>query len=555
MLNHIEHYLVFLIVFVISFSLFIQYSYAEVFDEHSIQVQTIAKNLKIPWEVAFVPDGRIFVTERIGNIRVIQNESLLEKPLKTFDVSGCEGGLLGIALDPNFETNHYLYVYYTYNDLIFTYNKVVRFTESNNEIFDEKIILDKIPGGLIHDGGRIKFGPDGKMYVLTGDSGRPQLAQDLNSLAGKVLRINPDGTVPNDNPFVDSPVYSYGHRNPQGLDWDPITGKLVITEHGPSGEKGFAHDEVNVIEPRLNYGWPEVVGNQTDARYVLPILQTADETWAPSGATFYNSEKIPQWKNKFLVATLRGNHLRVLDLNVQENTVKSNYPVFAGEFGRLRDATMGPSGDLYLLTSNQDGRGNPVSDDDRILRLVPLSYDSGLSPLKQFKETLDFTKIHCKEGLYLFIKLIDGNPICVKNNTIPKLIQRGIEQSEKTPNLVHLNIVKPKTIAIQKNQTIEIRLSLPAEFVSNIDTSTIDLDSFRDSQTNQTTRPVNNFREGEQIVGVSFKEIPTDKPEAVKALTLVISSNDATKEGMYEFRIMLYNKFNLVDHFGIHVTK
>ena len=167
--------------------------------------------------------------------------------------------MLGIVLDPTFDENHYLYLYYTYSEFLTNYNKVVRFTEKNNRLFDELVLLDKIPGAGIHDGGRIKFGPDGKLYITTGDAANGSLAQDLNSLAGKILRINPDGTMPNDNPFEDSPVFSYGHRNPQGLDLNPFSGKLVAAEHGQN-----AHDEINVVESGKNYGLPIVVGSGND---------------------------------------------------------------------------------------------------------------------------------------------------------------------------------------------------------------------------------------------------------------------------------------------------
>jgi len=287
------------------------------------QVETVAENLEVPWAIAFAPDGRIFVTERIGQLRVIENGVLNPEPIKILNVGGIEGGLLGIALDPNFEENHYIYLYYTYNDFLSTFNKLSRFTESDNKLSDERVLLDKIPGGPFHDGGRIKFGPDGKLYVTTGEAGNRALAQDLDSLGGKILRINSDGTIPDDNPF-DSPVYSFGHRNPQGIDWDPVTGKLVSTEHGPSGERGFAHDEVNVIEAGKNYGWPDIVGDETKSELISPLLHTGDKTWAPSGATFYNSDNIPEWENMYFIATLRGNHLRMLDLDLNSNQVLSS---------------------------------------------------------------------------------------------------------------------------------------------------------------------------------------------------------------------------------------
>ena len=417
--------IVFLIILI--FTISINGSYGDDFEQYQIKVETIAENLEVPWAIAFAPDGRIFVTERGGSLRVIENGQLNPEPIKNINVGIVEGGLLGITLDPNFEQNHYMYLYYTYTDFLSTYNKVLRYTENNNILSDELILLDKIPGGLIHDGGRLKFGPDGKLYITTGEAGNPDLAQDLNSLGGKILRINSDGTIPNDNPFENSPVFSYGHRNPQGLDWDPITGILVISEHGPSGERGFAHDEINVIESGKNYGWPKIVGDGNEPDYVDPILHTGSETWAPSGASFYNSDKISEFSGKYFVATLRGNHLRMLDLDLNENRVISSEALFENQFGRLRDAVVGPDGYLYLLTSNRDGRGTPVENDDRILRIVEdikMNY-SFMTPLKQKNLGISSEEIDCKEGLVLLIKSSNENPACVKPNTATKLIDRG----------------------------------------------------------------------------------------------------------------------------------
>ncbi len=402
--------------------------YGQEFENY--KVETIAENLEIPWEIVFAPDGRIFFTERVGALRVIENGQLNPEPVTSIDVGVGEGGLLGLALDPSFEQNHYLYLYYTYFEFPFTYNKVVRYIENDNTLSDEFILVDKIPGSLFHDGGRLKFGPDEKLYITTGEAGNADSAQDLNSLGGKILRVNSDGTIPSDNPFADSPVFSYGHRNPQGLDWDPVTGKLVITEHGPSGERGFAHDEINVIEAGKNYGWPKVIGGEHNPDFVDPILHTGDDTWAPSGATFYDSNNIPEWEDKYFVATLRGNQLRMLDLDIGANQVISSEVIFSN-FGRLRDASMGPNGNLYILTSNQDGRGSPAENDDRILRIVPIiteeqkTGDSSMSPLKQIQAGILPDYVACRTGFELILKSSTGNPACVLPSTASKLVSVG----------------------------------------------------------------------------------------------------------------------------------
>jgi len=351
----------------LSLSLLVSVVQAQKFDEYDVVVETVAENLEIPWEIAFAPDGRIFFTERIGNLRVIEEGQLNPEPVISIDVGRGEGGLLGLALDPNFEENHYLYLHFTYSEFLSTFNKVIRFTEHNNELSDGTVLIDKIPGGPFHDGGRIKFGPDDKLYITTGDAGNANLAQDLNSLAGKILRINRDGSIPDDNPFPNSPVFSYGHRNPQGIDWHPTSKILVASEHGPS-----AHDEINFVKAGKNYGWPIIVGDGNQPEYVNPIIHTGQETWAPSGASFYNSDKISGWEGKFFVATLRGSHLRMLDLDLEQNKVISSDALFQDSFGRLRDVVAGPDGYLYLLTSNNDGRGAPAPNDDRILRVVPI---------------------------------------------------------------------------------------------------------------------------------------------------------------------------------------
>lgn len=399
--------------------------FAQEFPSHDLKVETVAENLEIPWEIAFSPDGRIFLTERIGKVRIIEDGILLQEPALTLDVSRGEAGLLGLALDPEFGENHYVYLYYTYSEFLSTYNRVSRYTEQDNKLHNEVVLIDKIPGAAIHDGGRLRFGPDGKLYITTGDAANYNLSQDLSSVAGKILRINSDGTIPSDNPFEGSPVYSLGHRNPQGLDWDPATGKLVIAEHGPSGERGFAHDEINIVEPGKNYGWPHIIGDESDPKYVSPVFNTGNTAWAPSGATFYNSDKIPALKGKFLVANLRGVHLHVFEIDTKQNTIVSDHSLFSGQFGRLRTVAVDSEGYLYLLTSNRDGRGTPAPNDDRILKIMPIETKTNPPPLQQLKKGTGPYDVKCNKDFVLILKQQNNSPACVKPTTAAKLIHRG----------------------------------------------------------------------------------------------------------------------------------
>jgi len=350
-------------------------SFAQEYPEIGVKVEIVADNLTIPWSIDWLPDETMLFTERNGNLRIIQHGILLEEPLLSLGVGGVEGGMLGITVDPKYSENNFIYLYYTYNELLSTSNKLVRYQLSNGILVEDKILLDKIPGGPFHDGGRIQFGPDGKLYITTGEAGQPNLSQDLNSLGGKILRINSDGTIPDDNPWENSPVYSMGHRNPQGIDWDK-SGNLFATEHGPSGWRGVAHDEINQIIAGANYGWPDIIGDEEKESLLNPILHSGEDTWAPSGSEFYQEDKIPQWTGKYFVATLRGNHLHMIEFNLQNNSVISHEKLFQDEFGRLRDVQTGPDGFLYVLTSNQDGRGSPKINDDKILRIVPIDHTS-----------------------------------------------------------------------------------------------------------------------------------------------------------------------------------
>lgn len=330
-------------------------------------IEIIAENLSVPWALDISSTGKLYFTEHSGAIRTIENGILNPQPLITFGppfINQGEAGLMGIALDPNHVHNHYIYVMYSYEEGNQIYNRVVRLIENNNTAFIDKILIDRIPGGSIHNGGRIKIGPDRRLYVTTGDAGDPWLAQDPLGTAGKILRIELDGTIPSDNPIPSTIVYSLGHRNPQGLAWD-FANVLYTSDHGPS-----AHDEINRIIPGANYGWPLVQGNETSEGFMSqkPLIDSGDETWAPSGITFL--EQGP-WQDKLLVATLRGQKLLALSLNNTGKEVTNVQSYLSDEYGRLREVIQAKDGSIYLTTSNRDGRGTPDATDDKIIRLIP----------------------------------------------------------------------------------------------------------------------------------------------------------------------------------------
>lgn len=317
--------------------------------------EVVVENLNIPWELVFLPEGGLLVTERPGNLLYIAADGSTQFiTIERTEHIG-EGGLLGMTLHPGFEENRYLYLYLTTRTEDGLINRVERHHFEGGVLAKDNVIIDNIPGASNHDGGRIAFGPDNLLYIATGDAAVPSLSQDPDSLAGKILRTHDDGSIPIDNPF-NTMVYSYGHRNPQGLAWDNA-GNLWATEHGPR-----AQDELNHIEPGKNYGWPEIEGDQSAPGMESPAAHSGTaETWAPSGAVYYDGS--------IFFAGLRGASLYeavILDTGVIE--LKRH---LQGEYGRLRTVVIGPEGYFYLLTNNRDGRGAPSPGDDRIIRINP----------------------------------------------------------------------------------------------------------------------------------------------------------------------------------------
>lgn len=338
-----------------------------------IQVETVADGLVVPWGIAFLPDGDWLVTERPGRVRRVSQGKLLLDPVATIDVHAAdEGGLLGVAVSPMFAADRAFYVYGTFKNGG-RHNKVLRYKLAPDKTSAtlDKVIVDHIPGAKYHDGGRLRFGPDGKLYIGTGDARAPESSQDLTSLAGKLLRVTPDGEVPPDNPFAGRPAFLYGIRNLQAFDWLDGT-HLAVADHGPSGELGrYGHDEISVVTAGQNLGWPVVYGCESRADTVTPAL-TWKEAVPPGGAVVYRGTKIPEWSGSLLVATLGSRHLHrvVIDtagkLGLHEVYLAGDPP---SGHGRLRDIVVGPDGELYVTTSNCDGRGACPPEKDRILRI------------------------------------------------------------------------------------------------------------------------------------------------------------------------------------------
>ena len=346
-------------------------------DGDNVAVTVWTGDLEIPWSLVFLPDGRALVSERPGRIRLLKDGKLTEKSYAVIAVAAVgEGGLMGLALHPDFPAKPFIYAMHTYRRGEELYNRVIRLKDGGDEGVFDKVIIDGIPGGRLHDGGRLAFGPDGMLYITTGETFHAALAQDVTSLGGKILRITPEGAVPAHNPFKGSPVYCYGNRNPQGLAWHPKTGKLFESEHGPSGEYGhFAHDEINLIGKGGNYGWPEVIGAPGLKAYVDPLIVWKDTT-PPSGMTFYRGDLLRHLRNDLFVATLRSQALiriRLDDAGERVIGIERWFTTESGDarYGRLRDVVEGPDGALYFLTNNRDGRGTPRPGDDRIYRIVP----------------------------------------------------------------------------------------------------------------------------------------------------------------------------------------
>lgn len=315
------------------------------------EVEILAENLVVPWGISFLPDGRLIFSERNGYISILNLQTKELKKVGERDIRDrAEGGLLGLAVDPDFTNSKFVFIYET----IGTGNRVVRLKLENDLLTEDKILVDSIPHAWFHDGGILCFGPDGYLYAGTGDARDPESSQDLKSYAGKILKMDKEGNAPADNPFGNL-IYSYGHRNVQGICWDK-NGTMYASEHGPSGElNGWCcHDELNKIEKAGNYGWPFVIGNSKKEGTILPLSHSGNDTWAPGGIAIQNG--------KLYMACLRGE--RLIEFNLEKNNTQND--LFTDSLGRLRNIIITPNGSLLFCSSNRDGRGNADKTDDKI---------------------------------------------------------------------------------------------------------------------------------------------------------------------------------------------
>ncbi|HWY37292.1 MAG TPA: PQQ-dependent sugar dehydrogenase [Bacteroidia bacterium] len=328
-----------------------------------LKLEVFIKNLQIPWGMAFLPNGDFLFCERPGDINLSKKGWPDYNLIMFRQVKASEGGLLGLVIDPDYNNNHYVYIYETVSD---TVNQLVRLIMNNDQLTQDKVILGNIPASFNHDGGGLRFGPDGYLYLGTGDALKPNLAQDKNSLAGKILRMDRDGNPAPGNPF-NSYVWTYGHRNVQGFDWN-ADGKMISTEHGPTTEFGWCcHDEINLIEPGKNYGWPLKIGGTETDSLTPPIYQTGFETIAPSGCTFIKGREWGSWENSFILGALRGEKLIHFDISLSGQFI-ARHDTLSNVLGRLRNVIQGPDGSLYFSSSNV-GSPTQQTGDDKIYKL------------------------------------------------------------------------------------------------------------------------------------------------------------------------------------------
>lgn len=319
-----------------------------------LEPQVVVQGLEVPWGIAFLPDGSALIAERDDAMIQHLDPGGLITEIGTVPgvVPTSEGGLLGLAVSPAYDKNQKIYAYIT----TAADNRVLEMTYDGESLGNSSPILTGIPAGQIHDGGRIAFGPDDMLYVTTGETGDGELAQDPASLGGKILRIKADGAIPRDNPDPRSPVWTTGHRNVQGIDWDD-DGRLWATEFGST-----IWDELNLIEAGNNYGWPEAEGISGGDEFTDPLIQWRTGDASPSGIAYFDGN--------LYVAGLGGHRLFQVPVS-SDGATGAPKALYSGEFGRIRTVVATPRDTLWFTTSNLDGRGEPAPTDDRVLEIRP----------------------------------------------------------------------------------------------------------------------------------------------------------------------------------------
>ncbi|MCA9385338.1 PQQ-dependent sugar dehydrogenase [Candidatus Dojkabacteria bacterium] len=345
-----------------------------------MEIEVVAENLEIPWALVFLPNEELLVTERSGYISHITSEGIASRifDLSAEIVNQGESGLLSMIKDPAFEENQFIYIYRSYKNLDNeTRVRVDRYRYEAMNFYDKETIIEDIPAGSYHSSGEMAFGPDGFLYITTGDAAEKELAQDGLSLAGKTLRLNSDGSIPENNPFVEdasirNEIWTLGHRNAQGIDWHPSTGQMFQSEHGPSGfDGGSGRDEINLIQNGKNYGWPDITGLEEKEGMESPLIEFTPAI-APGSIAFYDGDMFPEYQNKLLLAALRGQTVLIVDITDEGGfnpTAAISEILIDDSYGRIREIQIADDGSIYFTTSNRDGRGDIRQGDDKIYRI------------------------------------------------------------------------------------------------------------------------------------------------------------------------------------------
>jgi len=404
--------------------------------ETEVDTHSVVTGLDTPWEILWGPDDHIWFTERYGRVSRLNPKTGERRTILTIDqvYEQGESGLLGMVLHPDFQENPYVYLVYNYLSGSSIRERLVRYTYQDAALTSPQVLMEGIDGNSNHNGARLVIDSLERLYFTTGDAGNTAHSQDLSSVNGKILRMNLDGSIPEGNPFQDSYIYTYGHRNPQGLVISP-EGIMYSSEHGPASD-----DEMNIIEKGRNYGWPEVMGYCDEAsetafcqeHNVKEPIAAWTPTLAVAGTEYYDHRAIPEWDNSLLMATLKESELVQLSLSEDGQEVTGQQVWFDQWFGRLRDVCVSPDGRVYLAVSNRDGRGNPQSGDDRIVELQAADAAT-FSPLpsvsemfKVFPSPADgqmwITVPHHMKGGTISLYNSEGKMILKENATGPREI-------------------------------------------------------------------------------------------------------------------------------------